>query len=34
MVRENFTKPSVDDIVEVAYAMMNEINPELYPKFY
>lgn len=29
-----FAKPSVDDIIEVAYAMMNETNPEKYPKLY
>lgn len=29
-----FSKPSVDDIIEVAYAMMNEGNPERYPKLY
>lgn len=29
-----FSKPSVDDIIEVAYAMMNEGNPERYPKIY
>jgi len=29
-----FAKPSVDDIVEAAYAMMCEANPERYPKLY
>jgi pyruvate/2-oxoglutarate/acetoin dehydrogenase E1 component/TPP-dependent pyruvate/acetoin dehydrogenase alpha subunit len=29
-----FSKPSVDDIVEAAYAMMNETNPDRYPKIY
>ncbi|RZJ81282.1 MAG: transketolase [Flavobacterium sp.] len=29
-----FAKPSVDDIIEVAYAMMNETNPDRYPKLY
>ena len=29
-----FAKPSVDDIVEAAYAMMNEANPDKYPKLY
>ena len=29
-----FAKPSVDDIIEIAYAMMNETNPDRYPKLY
>ncbi|WP_113663458.1 alpha-ketoacid dehydrogenase subunit alpha/beta [Pedobacter nanyangensis] len=29
-----FSKPSVDDIIEAAYAMMNEGNPDRYPKLY
>ncbi|MFD2162810.1 thiamine pyrophosphate-dependent enzyme [Paradesertivirga mongoliensis] len=29
-----FTKPSVDDIVEMIYEMMNEANPGKYPKWY
>ncbi|WP_461790412.1 alpha-ketoacid dehydrogenase subunit alpha/beta [Pedobacter sp.] len=29
-----FSKPSVDDIVEAAYAMMSETNPDRYPKIY
>lgn len=29
-----FSKPSVDDIVEAAYAMMNETNPDRYPGLY
>jgi pyruvate/2-oxoglutarate/acetoin dehydrogenase E1 component len=29
-----FTKPSVDDIVEVIYEMMNEANPGKYPAWY
>ncbi|SOD11990.1 alpha-ketoacid dehydrogenase subunit alpha/beta [Pedobacter xixiisoli] len=29
-----FAKPSVDDIIEAAYAMMNEANPDRYPKLY
>ncbi|RZK24278.1 MAG: transketolase, partial [Flavobacterium sp.] len=29
-----FAKPSVDDIIEAAYAMMTETNPERYPKLY
>jgi pyruvate/2-oxoglutarate/acetoin dehydrogenase E1 component/TPP-dependent pyruvate/acetoin dehydrogenase alpha subunit len=29
-----FTKPSVDDIIEVAYAMMSEANPGKYPSIY
>lgn len=29
-----FTKPSVDDVVEVVYEMMNEANPGKYPKWY
>ncbi|MBC8051945.1 MAG: transketolase [Sphingobacteriaceae bacterium] len=29
-----FTKPSVDDIVETIYEMMNEANPGKYPKWY
>jgi pyruvate/2-oxoglutarate/acetoin dehydrogenase E1 component len=28
-----FSKPSVDDIVEAAYAIMNEVNPSNYPDF-
>src|SRR5690606_15164811 len=27
-----FSKPSVDDVVEKAYAMMSEVNPEKYPE--
>jgi pyruvate/2-oxoglutarate/acetoin dehydrogenase E1 component len=29
-----FSKPSIDDIVEKVYAIMNESNPVKYPKFY
>jgi pyruvate/2-oxoglutarate/acetoin dehydrogenase E1 component/TPP-dependent pyruvate/acetoin dehydrogenase alpha subunit len=29
-----FSKPSVDDIIEVAYQMMNESNPNKYPSIY
>jgi pyruvate/2-oxoglutarate/acetoin dehydrogenase E1 component len=29
-----FSKPSVDDIVEKVYAMMNEVNPQKYPSIY
>ncbi|WCT11001.1 alpha-ketoacid dehydrogenase subunit alpha/beta [Mucilaginibacter jinjuensis] len=29
-----FTKPSADDIIEVAYAMMSEANPAKYPSIY
>lgn len=29
-----FAKPSVDDIIEVAYTMMTETNPEKHPKLY
>ncbi len=29
-----FSKPSVDDVVEAAYNMMNETNPDRYPKLY
>jgi len=29
-----FTKPSKDDIVEIAYAIMNEANPEKYPAIF
>lgn len=29
-----FSKPSIDDIVEKVYAMMNEVNPEKYPSMY
>ena len=29
-----FAKPSVDDIIEIAYAMMSETNPDRYPKLY
>ncbi len=29
-----FSKPSVEDIVEKAYAMMNEVDPEEYPAIY
>ncbi|WAC40132.1 alpha-ketoacid dehydrogenase subunit alpha/beta [Pedobacter sp. SL55] len=29
-----FSKPSVDDVVEAAYQMMNETNPDRYPKLY
>ncbi|WP_293302408.1 thiamine pyrophosphate-dependent enzyme [Pedobacter sp. UBA4863] len=29
-----FSKPSVDDIVEMAYAMMSETNPGKFPKLY
>lgn len=29
-----FTKPSVDDVVEIAYQTMTEVNPEQYPKIY
>jgi len=29
-----FSKPSVDDIVEKAYAMMHEANPEQFPSIY
>jgi len=29
-----FSKPSVDDIIELAYAMMNETSPDKYPKLY
>jgi len=26
-----FSKPSVEDIMEAAYSLMHEINPEVYP---
>lgn len=29
-----FTKPSLDDVVETGYAMMNESNPQKYPSIY
>jgi pyruvate/2-oxoglutarate/acetoin dehydrogenase E1 component len=29
-----FSKPSVDDVVEIVYAMMNEANPSKYPAIY
>src|SRR5690554_1533472 len=29
-----FTKPSVDDVVEAVYAIMNELNPEKYPTIF
>jgi len=29
-----FSKPSIDDIVEAAYAIMNEANPSAYPAIY
>jgi pyruvate/2-oxoglutarate/acetoin dehydrogenase E1 component len=29
-----FTKPSIDDIIEIVYAMMNESNPGKYPSIY
>ena len=29
-----FSKPSVDDVVEAVYAMMNEANPEKYPALF
>lgn len=29
-----FSKPSTDDIFEIAYQMMNEVNPQKYPKLY
>ncbi len=29
-----FSKPSVDDIIEAAYGMMNETNPDRHPKLY
>ena len=29
-----FSKPSVDDIVEKVYAMMNEVNPQKFPSIY
>lgn len=29
-----FTKPSKDDIIEIAYSMMNEVNPEKYPPIF
>ncbi|TDG36532.1 transketolase [Pedobacter changchengzhani] len=29
-----FTKPSVDDVIEAVYAMMNEANPEKFPKLF
>lgn len=29
-----FSKPSVDDIVEKVYAMMNEVNPKKFPSIY
>jgi len=29
-----FTKPSVDDVVEAVYAIMNESNPEKYPTIF
>ena len=29
-----FSKPSIDDIVETAYAMMHEYNPQQYPELY
>lgn len=28
-----FTKPSVDDVVEAVYEIMNDVNPQQYPKF-
>ncbi len=29
-----FTKPSVDDVIEAVYSMMNEANPHKYPQIY
>jgi hypothetical protein len=29
-----FTKPSLDDIIETIYAMMNEANPGKYPSIF
>jgi hypothetical protein len=29
-----FSKPSVDDMVETAYAMMHEYNPQQFPELY
>ncbi|WP_114937590.1 alpha-ketoacid dehydrogenase subunit alpha/beta [Mucilaginibacter endophyticus] len=29
-----FSKPSVDDVIEIVYAMMNEANPSKYPAIY
>lgn len=29
-----FSKPSIEDIVEKAYAIMNEVDPETYPELY
>jgi pyruvate/2-oxoglutarate/acetoin dehydrogenase E1 component len=29
-----FSKPSVDDVIEAVYAMMNESNPEKFPKLF
>jgi len=29
-----FSKPSLDDIIEAVYNMMNEANPAKYPKLY
>jgi pyruvate/2-oxoglutarate/acetoin dehydrogenase E1 component len=29
-----FTKPSLDDIIEIVYEMMNESNPEKFPELY
>ena len=29
-----FSKPNVEDVVEVVYALMHEANPRKYPLFY
>ncbi|MEY3426266.1 MAG: hypothetical protein RL679_1624, partial [Bacteroidota bacterium] len=29
-----FSKPSIDDIVEKVYAIMQEVNPKKYPAIY
>jgi pyruvate/2-oxoglutarate/acetoin dehydrogenase E1 component len=29
-----FSKPSIDDIVEAAYLMMNEVDPSMFPSIY
>jgi len=29
-----FSKPSVDDVIEAVYAMMNEANPAKYPAIF
>jgi len=31
---DHFSKPSMEDIVETAYELMNEVDPEKYPAIY